>query len=120
MGYFQFVSLQIWKDGADAETLRIAINLGFPDFFKKIGEWESTVEEEAEKINITLEGKTTLYEEGGVLFDGAVDLQKISEELGCTITVHYEGEHTADGEQIKFVKGEKVMHKVLDWVDAPP
>lgn len=120
MGYYQYVRLRIRKDGADARTLRIAIDLSFPDFFKKVGEWESVVEEDGEgTIDITVEGKTYLYEQGGILFDGDVNLRKISEQLECTIDLYYEGEEKLDGEMITFVNGEKTKHKVLGWVDAP-
>lgn len=120
MGYDQYVHLRIRKDGADAETLHIAINLSFPDFFKHVDSWDSQVEKGKDgTIDITINGKTSLYEEGGILFDGEVNLQKVSKELECTVEVYYEGEEKVDGEMITYENGVKTEHKVLGWVDAP-
>lgn len=120
MGYYQYVALRIRKDGADAETLHIALNLSFPDFFKNVDWWDSHVEKEKDRtIAITINGKAPLYDEGGILFEGEVNLQRVSRELECTVEVYYEGEEKEDAEMIAFVNGEKTEHKVLGWVNAP-
>jgi hypothetical protein len=120
LGYDQYVALRIRKDGADAETLHIALNLSFPEFFRNVDEWGSHVEKRKDgTISITINGKAPLYEEGGILFEGEVNLQKVSRELECTVDIYYEGEEKMDGEMVTYENGIKTEHKVLGWVDAP-
>jgi len=120
MGYDQWIQLEIYREGFDAETLLIALSLAFPRFTTRLSEDNDSGSlidsDEGEKIIFTCNGRH-LYDKGGLLFE-EFSAQEISKEIGCTIEIYYEGEEKLDAEQLKFVNGQKVEHKILDWVDV--
>ena len=115
MGYDQWLSVMISKEGCDAKTIKIALSLAFPGIVECIEECDQYETEGEDCLRFEREGRhlwdrLMLFEEFSV--------KEISEKLGCAISVDYEGEDKEDGESIEVVNGEIKSHRVLQWVDA--
>lgn len=115
MGYDQWIQVDISKEGCDANTIKIALFLAFPEIVEHINDCDmGSLDEE----------NTLHFEHGGThlwdchkLFE-EFSVKEISEKLGCQISVYYEGEEKEDAESIEVVNGEIKSHRVLGWVDA--
>jgi len=115
LGYDQWLSVTISKEGCDAKTIKIALSLAFPGIVECIEECDQYETEGEDCLRFEREGRhlwdrLMLFEEFNV--------KEISEKLGCAISVYYEGEDKEDGEGIEVVNGEIKSHRVLQWVDV--
>jgi hypothetical protein len=117
MGYDQWIRIDFTKEGCDYKTIKIALYLAFPgivEYLEECDTWEPE-EEESNTLHYEKDGKH-LWD--NLKLFGEFSAQEISEKLGCTVEVYYEGEDKEDAESIRVVNGELKEHRVLQWVDV--
>jgi hypothetical protein len=94
----------------------VALGLSFPGIIEQIKECDYCTKEK--------EGEEPLHFEtnGRHIYDGKLfeefDAREISEKLGCTVEVYYEGEDKEDAERLECVDGKITKHRQLRWVDV--
>jgi len=116
LGYDQWIMVDISKEGCDSNTIMVALGLSFPGIIEQIKECDYCTKEK--------EGEEPLHFEtsGRHIYDGKLfeefSAQEISEKLGCTVEVHYEGEDKEDTDSLEYVDGKITKHRQLRWVDV--
>ena len=116
MGYDQWLSVTISKEGCDRDAIMVALGLSFPGIIEQIKDCESYTKEEVEYLNFETNGRR-IYDDTGMLFE-EFSAQEISEKLGCTVSVDYEGEDKVDALELQWVEGKLTKHRELRWVDV--
>ena len=116
MGYDQWLSVTISKEGCDSNTIKIALSLAFPGIIEQIKDCEDYTKENEADFHFETNGRH-IYDGTGILFE-EFSAQEISEKLGCTVVVYYEGEDKEDTDSLEYVDGKITKHRQLRWVDV--
>ena len=118
MGYDQWLSVTISKEGYDRDAIMVALGLSFPGIIEQIKECEYYTKGKEEDGGLHFEDSGRhIYEGTGMLFE-EFSAQEISEKLGCTVKVYYEGEEKEDTDSLEYVDGKITKHRQLRWVDV--
>ena len=120
MGYDQWLSVTISKEGCDSNTIMVALGLSFPGIIEQIKDCEYYTKGNTQPPDP--EADFHFETSGRHIYDGKLfvefSAQEISEKLGCTIEVYYEGEDKEDAERLEYVDGKITKHRQLRWVDV--
>lgn len=114
LGYDQFLSITIEKKGIDSETLLLALGIHYSDLLSFLND-EGEFDTFEERVRWTINGKSPLWDEDKL--EARWNLQEISKELECSISIYYEGEEKEDAEQKTWLNGKLIMWEILGWVD---
>jgi len=116
LGYDQWLSVTILKEGCDINTIMVALGLSFPGIIEQIKDCEYYTKENEADFHFETSGRH-IYDGTGLLFE-EFSAQEISEKLGCTVEVYYEGEDKEDTDSLEYVDGKITKHRQLRWVDV--
>jgi hypothetical protein len=122
LGYDQWLSVTISKEGYDRDAIMVALGLSFPGIIEQIKDCEyytkgNTQPQDPEE-GFHFEGSGRhIYDGTGMLFE-EFSAQEISEKLGCTVVVYYEGEEKEDTDSLEYVDGKLTKHRQLSWMDV--
>ena len=118
MGYDQWLSVTISKEGCDRDAIMVALGLSFPGIIEQIKDCGYYTKGKEEDGGLHFEGSGRhIYDGTGMLFE-EFSAQEISEKLGCTVKVYYEGEEKEDTDSLEYVDGKITKHRQLRWVDV--
>jgi len=123
LGYDQYLSVTILKEGCDINTIMVALGLSFPGIIEQIKDCGyytkgNTQPPDHPEEGFHFEGSGRhIYDGTGMLFE-EFSAQEISEKLGCTVKVYYEGEEKEDTDSLEYVDGKITKHRQLRWVDV--